>query len=401
MARSFGTTFFPYQDPPGVVNLSPPPGWALRFYQATERRIYALSRHNSGSWQVLVFLHDGTFVQRESFFISQLNAPPVLSGYLISSVPICFWIIDDSCYIAYGLLKPVDSQASTSQLGPLFIYSLGGVFRRSVMLRSNVSRNFPGRAPYRFLVGLALLPGSTFLAFYYYEYRLRSYVIAFFSANGSRLRSESTDFRGFSQIVTSSSIGDSGAFSWASDARRGYLVRAGRAYAFSPDMVRDVDSDIIMPFSGNLLWTGSQYLLVLAPTSVRFYGEVRQPVSVALEPGQQFQGFSNRVQLFDVLRQDAAETVSVVAVGIEALQQSTVRFLDPTKDLDSQLRSVTWIPRSVVPALRVGDIIVPHQQLAAADIQSIPNAGRLTVQGFSSAGGRAQTVFAEGPPLEA
>ena len=148
-----------------------------------------------------------------------------------------------------------------------------------------------------------------------------------------------------------------------------------------------------------LAWTGTE-LFFHWSGRVRVFGYTTRPVvePVLPAPFQQFARIPDKwIQRFDVLRLTGSLGVEVVALNVEAVQQSSTQFVNVGSgvSVQDQLRNVTWIPRETLPGLRVGDFIVPAQGLTAAQVVQVPDVGRLTVEGVSSAAGITQQVVAK------
>ncbi len=142
-------------------------------------------------------------------------------------------------------------------------------------------------------------------------------------------------------------------------------------------------------------------IIIRTGNDIYFYGPPTPdtPATETQTPFRQATGYQRWRQAFDVLRLNADNSITVVALNVLAVQQSTLSLPDVASDVSvtEQLRNVTWMPLVTVPNIRLGDIIVPAQGLTADAIQAVPAGNRITVTGISQQGGKTQFINAESP----
>lgn len=159
---------------------------------------------------------------------------------------------------------------------------------------------------------------------------------------------------------------------------------------------------------GGLGWNG-RALISGAGGTLYFYGsaapepEPEPPPVVVGTPGiigvprgpiQQYYGFQRWEQRFDVLRKEADQSVTVVALNVPGVQQTATQFVEVASPvtIQEQLRDVAWVPRVTIPQLEIGDTVLLHQGLAEDEITEIPPDADVTITGIIQHGGITQYV---------
>lgn len=153
--------------------------------------------------------------------------------------------------------------------------------------------------------------------------------------------------------------------------------------------------------SSAIAWNGTELVLLTSSGSngrLTFYGHAaaETPTVTLPESVVQFRGFHGWTERFDILRPLSGARVHIVALNIEAIQQTSTQFANVSAEVGvtDQLSHVTLTPRRTLPAVEIGDIIVPAQGLSAAQVKVIPSEDRFVVEGISSVGTRSQQIVA-------